>query len=208
MLTTSNQILGYPEGSPSTSDYFKHPLHKHDKYSIAFSFVLKESINGNDLVFGNDFDHPIRDRLPMGFNMGMHIVKWTVDPSIQGDAYADKPYLYSPGLASWNQFLIGDKNPSADQMLVTDQVMEEGAEGAESSDIRSRLEIPSTAAARSKYFQKESRRQAFEFEAGRLYMVDFGNQYLNFNGMYMPRAVLIWIIMLITRRPVYNVAWA
>ncbi|KAJ5574402.1 uncharacterized protein N7459_008829, partial [Penicillium hispanicum] len=175
--------VGYPEGAPSTSNYFKHALHEHDKYSIAFSFVPKQDVNGNDLFFGNDFDHPIRDRLPMGFNMGLNIVKWTLDPNIHGDAYADEPYLYSPALATWNQFRIGDKNSPPGQALTKDHVVEEGAQGTEGPDIRSRFDIPSTAAARRKHFQKEEHRQAFDFEAGRMYMADFGNQFLNFSDL-------------------------
>jgi Protein of unknown function (DUF1769) len=38
--------------------------------------MLKQGINGDDLVFGNDFDHPIRDRLPPGFGTAFKIVKW------------------------------------------------------------------------------------------------------------------------------------
>lgn len=201
-------FTGYPDGSPRTSDYFKHPLHEQDKYSIAFSFIVKEPVNGDDLVFGNDFDYPIRDLLPMGFNMGLHIVKWTLDPSIRGDVYADKPYLYSPALASWNQFCIGDKDPSTDQALVKEQIVEESAQERDGADVRTRLHIPSTAAARRKHFQSQESRQAFEFEPGRLYMADFGNQYLNFSGMYMSALVDVDVIVLILglSRPVCDFA--
>ena len=41
--------------------------------------------------------------------------------------------------------------------------------------------IPSDSAARKKFFLAESRRDAFTFEAGRLYQSDFGNPYLDFN---------------------------
>ena len=176
-------LVGLPDGSPSTSDYFKHSLHESDRYSISFSFIPKEDINGNDLVFGNDFDHPIRDRLPMGFNAALKIVKWTLDPNIQGDPYADKPYLYSPALATWNQLRIGDKNATADRNMMKNYVVEEGAQGTDGANVRTQLQIPSTAEGRRKHFQSEEHRRAFNFEAGRLYMADFGNKYLNFGGM-------------------------
>ncbi|KAJ5282015.1 hypothetical protein N7478_007387 [Penicillium angulare] len=57
----------YPDSSPFTSPYFRHPLPETDQYSISSSIVFKEDINGNDVVFGNDFDYPIRDILPWGF---------------------------------------------------------------------------------------------------------------------------------------------
>ena len=46
---------GLPRNSPSSSDYFSHPLHTSDRYSIGFSFVPKKDIPGQDLVTGFDF---------------------------------------------------------------------------------------------------------------------------------------------------------
>ncbi|KAJ5492807.1 hypothetical protein N7539_001553 [Penicillium diatomitis] len=171
---------GYPDSSPKTSPYFEHPLHKNDQYSICFTFTPKQDINGNDLVFGNDFDKPLRHRLPPGFNAALRVVKWTIDSSLDGDAYADKPYLYSPALASWNQFRIGEKGQAQSSLMEKDLVVEEGADG-QGLEERSKLDIPSTAAERQKFFQKEKNRESFVFEIGRTYMADFGNQYLSFS---------------------------
>ncbi|CAI7670360.1 unnamed protein product [Penicillium manginii] len=175
---------GYPDNSPKTSPYFSQPLHAHDQYSISCSFTPKQNINGNDLVFGNDFDHPIRDRLPMGFNAALKTVKWAIDPSIDGDAYADKPYLYSPALATWNQFRIGGKSTATSTpRLTTEYVVEEGADG-DGVESRASIKIPGdTAKARRSHFQNEKHRKAFEFEAGRTYLADFGNGYLSFSDM-------------------------
>jgi hypothetical protein len=111
-MTSRRSILtipyaGLPEGSPSDSPYFSHPLHTHDRYSISFRFTPKRPISGNDLVFGNDFDHPIRDRLPPGFSMAFRIVKWMIDPGLEGDPYADEPWLYGPVLSSVNILRVG-----------------------------------------------------------------------------------------------------
>jgi hypothetical protein len=38
---------GLPHNSPVTSDYFQHPLHTSDRYSIGFSFVPKRNIKGS-----------------------------------------------------------------------------------------------------------------------------------------------------------------
>ncbi|RMZ78147.1 hypothetical protein DV738_g4057, partial [Chaetothyriales sp. CBS 135597] len=102
-------FTGLPASSPTTSAYFDHPLHKTDQYSISFAFVPKVDIPGNELVFGNDFDRPIRDRLPPGFGQAFKFVKWWIDPGLDGDVYADRPYLYGPALSSWNTFSIGAK---------------------------------------------------------------------------------------------------
>jgi hypothetical protein len=103
------KFTGLPASCPTTSPYFNHPLHKSDQYSISFSFVPKVDIPGNDLIFGNNFDRPIRDRLPPGFNQAFKIAKWFVDPGLEGDPYSDKPYLYGPALSSWNILRIGEK---------------------------------------------------------------------------------------------------
>ncbi|KAJ5234814.1 uncharacterized protein N7469_003982 [Penicillium citrinum] len=174
---------GYPDNSPTTSPYFSHSLHAHDQYSISCSLTPKQNVNGDDLVFGNDFDQPLRDRLPMGFNAALKTVKWAVDPSIDGDAYADKPYLYSPALATWNQFRIGGKNGTSTPKLTTEYVVEEGADG-DGVESRDSLGISGNSAkARRSHFQKKEHRQSFEFEAGRTYMADFGNGYLSFSDM-------------------------
>lgn len=190
------RFTGLPPGCPETSPYFEHPLHKSDQYSISFSFIPKADIRGSDLIFGNDFDRPIRDRLPPGFNQAFRIVKWFIDPGLEGDVYADKPYLYGPALSSWNILRICEKvidpppsdsdangehswkMPNAESFHET--VVEEGAEGS-GEEIRDKASISSDSAARKKFFLDESNREAFTFEAGRLYQSDFGNPYLDFN---------------------------
>ncbi|EED16321.1 conserved hypothetical protein [Talaromyces stipitatus ATCC 10500] len=180
---------GLPNGSPKTSKYFSHPLHESDQYSISFILIPKQDISGNDLVWGNDFNRPIRDSIPPGFNTALRIVKWAIDPGLDGDPYADKPYLYSPGLASWNYFRIGEK-VGPEELSAGDEkkenvhdrisVVEEGAEGTGEKE-RGRLQIPNDVSQRKKYFLDENVRNDFVFEKGRQYLIDFGNPYLGFN---------------------------
>ncbi|KAL2863818.1 DUF1769 domain-containing protein [Aspergillus lucknowensis] len=171
---------GFPDHAPQTNRYFSHPLHHKDQYSISFAIAFKHPVNGNDLLFGNDFDRPIRDRLPPGFNAALRLVQWTIDPSLDGDAYADKPYMYSPAVATWNQFRIGDKINGGQLPDVHNLVIEEGAEG-EGESIRDEKGIPGTVQGRRAHFQSEDTRKAWEFEVGRVYFADFGNRYLDFN---------------------------
>ncbi|KAL4891760.1 hypothetical protein BDV59DRAFT_63277 [Aspergillus ambiguus] len=172
---------GYPDGSPKTSSYFSHPLHQSDQYSISFAIVFKHNVNGKDLVFGNDFDRPIRDRLPPGFNAALRLVQWTIDPTLDGDAYADRPYLFSPALATWNQFRIGEKIKRDHEVpTLHGTVVEEGGDG-DGVEIREDLGVGESTDQRRKFFQAEANRDAFVFEEGRTYWVDFGNPYLGFN---------------------------
>ncbi|CBF81081.1 hypothetical protein AN5207.2 [Aspergillus nidulans FGSC A4] len=166
---------GFPNGAPRSNPYFDHPDHSKDQYSISFGIAFKKPINGNDLVFGNDFDRPIRDRLPPGFNGALRVAQWTIDPTLDGDAYADKPYLYSPALATWNRLRVGKKEKLPDVQGIVEEGEEDGV------DVRSAKGVPEDVNGRRSYFQNEERRKEWEFEEGRVYYADFGNQYLDFN---------------------------
>ncbi|KAK3115252.1 hypothetical protein LTR53_005572 [Teratosphaeriaceae sp. CCFEE 6253] len=177
-------------GRPSdhkTSPYFSTPAHTHDLYSLQFTFTLKHDINGHDLVFGNDFDHPIRDKLPPGFQQAFNIAKWFIDPGLYGDVQADEPYLYSPLLSSMNILRVGPKDDREQEKLeeiranATDvQVLEEGGD-ADGEAFRTEHKVPADAAARKKYFLTEQHLKDFTFEKDREYHNDFFNPYLDFN---------------------------
>ncbi|KAJ5232300.1 hypothetical protein N7468_005256 [Penicillium chermesinum] len=171
---------GLPKSCPESHPYFDHELHKSDTLSISLAFKLNTKVNGNDLVFGNDFDHSIKSRLPMGFSIAMNIVKTVIDPSIDGDAYAEKPYLYSPGLATWSQFRIGSKD---DSIPAPDTVIEEGASDPAAQRVRDESKMPATSSERKKHFQSQQHREAFDFEAGRYYMADFSTGYINLSDL-------------------------
>jgi hypothetical protein len=176
---------GLPHSSPPTSPYFELPPHdkNKDQYSIAFKFSPKSNINGNDLVFGNDFDHPIRDRLPPGFNTAFKIVKWVVDPGLDGDVYADQPYLYGPAASSVNILHVGGKSDNS-EVVKRDAglVFQEGGD-EEGMELRREKGVPDTEAARKNHFLYEENRREWEWEAGRVYGCDFYNPYLDFNGI-------------------------
>jgi len=179
---------GLPKDSPKTSPYFSHDPHTHDLYSLAFTFTPKEDISGHDLVFGNDFDHPIRDKLPPGFQQAFNIVKWFVDPGLYGDVHADEPYLYGPLLSSMNVLRIGPKDDAAQERLEETRanndeevvILREGADG-DGQEVREKLGLPSDAAGRKKFFLTEQHLKQFTFEKGREYANDFFNPYLDFN---------------------------
>ncbi|KAK0736029.1 hypothetical protein B0T21DRAFT_401667 [Apiosordaria backusii] len=165
---------------PSTSPYFDHEPHKYnnDQYSIAFRFTLKpppgdmssrnetgeteddsgEEIDGDDTIgvkasdlqFGNDFDHPIRDRLPPGFGTALRIVKWWVDPGLDGDPYADEPFLYGAALSSFNTVCVGP---------------------GEFDEKKGGLQ---------KWALKQENLEKWVWEYGREYSVDFYNPYIDF----------------------------
>jgi len=171
--------------APTTSSYFNDSDRSKEQYSIGFSFVPKVDINGADTLWGNDFDHPVRDRLPPGFDMAVKIVKRLVDPTIELDAYADKPWMYAPSMVSFFAFRIGEKK-DVDQWItegiphVEDaEPLKEGADG-DGAEVRKALEMPDDRHARRKKFRSKEEMAKFTFEAGRLYQADFFNPYIDF----------------------------
>ncbi|KAK2878187.1 hypothetical protein FQN49_001068 [Arthroderma sp. PD_2] len=195
---------GLPDSSPRTHEHFSHPSRVNDQYSLAISLVPKKVIPGDELVLGNDLDRPIRDRLPPGSSYAFKFIKWWVDPGLEGDIYADHPYIYGPGLSSWNYFRIcgkegekfesegaegagaeyngteGGSSAKESSLEIHEAVVEEGAEGS-GQEIRDRLQIPEDPSLRQKFFLTEQNRKDFEFEPGRVYKADFGNPYIGFS---------------------------
>lgn len=177
---------GLPKGSSNTSPYFSTPPHDYnkDQYSIAFRFTPKkpsgtdsEGIKATDLQFGNDFDHPIRDRLPPGFNTALNIVRWWIDPGLDGDAYADSPYLYGPALSSFNVVHSGKGEFDEEKGGLWFE------EGGDDHGLEERQEIgaPSDAKARMKWALKKESKEHWVWKYGKTYGVDFFNPYLDFS---------------------------
>jgi hypothetical protein len=171
---------GLPSHSPAHSPYFDDPGHERDLYSIAFSLVPKQDLPSIDTVWGNDFDHPIREKLPPGFNTAFKIVKEFIDPALSCDAYADEPWLYGPSLTSWFAFRIGDVVCEDEVPFQEDEApMKEGADGS-GHDVRRKHNLPDTGDKRRLHFRNPTHREAFVFEKGRVYQGDFFNPYIDF----------------------------
>lgn len=185
---------GLPRGSPATSPYFSTPPHstQGDQYSIAIRFRLKtpegegsgeaEGVSAADLQFGNDFDHAIRDKLPPGFGTALSIVKWWIDPGLDGDAYADEPYLYGPALSSFNAVRVG-----AGDVPVDDERgglwVEEGAGDEAGAQLREGLGAPPGGRERMKWALAADVKEKWIWEFEREYAVDFFNPYLDFSEL-------------------------
>ncbi|KAK8210890.1 hypothetical protein IWZ01DRAFT_297296 [Phyllosticta capitalensis] len=180
--TRIRDFTGLPLTSPASTPYFNDPAHSRDRYSISFSFVPKRDLPSADCVFGPDFDRPVRDRLPPGFNYAFNIVKRFIDPGIECDAYADEPWLYGPALSCWFTLRVGDKvGQRGDVPEIREApALAEGGDG-DGEQVRKGLGLPADADKRRKWFLDREHREAFVFEEGRAYQGDFFNPYLDFN---------------------------
>ncbi|EAQ83421.1 hypothetical protein CHGG_09825 [Chaetomium globosum CBS 148.51] len=136
-----------------------------------------DGVLGTDLQFGNDFDHPIRDRLPPGFGTAMNIVKWWIDPGLEGDPYADVPYLYGPALSSFNAVHVGEGEEDEAKGGLW---FEEGGDEA-GKEWRKELGAPDDPKQRMKWALKTENKEKWTWEYERAYGVDFFNPYIDFN---------------------------
>lgn len=80
-------------------------------FSIQVQGRFLQPTSADDCVFGNTFDTPIRDRLPFGTSAALKAISY-IDPSLENDLYADKPWAWSPLLATMNY--ISTKRLDAD----------------------------------------------------------------------------------------------
>ena len=142
-------------------------------------------MSGQSLVFGNDIDHPVRDRLPYGTGAAFKILKTVIDPGLDGDLYADKPHLYGCALSSFNVIRVGDKLKEGQKLekgeKAGDEVTEEGGDG-EGLEWRKQRDVPEPAGKRKSWFLGRGRPDTWTWEEGRIYKADFFNPYLDFNG--------------------------
>lgn len=111
-----------------------------------------------------------------------------VDPGLDGDVYADEPYLYGPAASSLNVLFVegeGDsKGKEAEEEEDVGLVFEEGGDEA-GEEHRRECGIPDGEAARKKYFLTEAHRKEWNWEAGKSYGCDFFNAYLDFNSEWL-----------------------
>ncbi|KAH0610239.1 uncharacterized protein H6S33_011766 [Morchella sextelata] len=180
---------------PPTHPYFTHPTHAKEKdlYSFQLLFTPAADINGADLVWGNDFDRPIRDLLPYGFGVFWNIGKW-IDPGLEGDLYEDKPWVWGSVLSSMNVIAVAPPGTSTPQEAeISDVVQTEmqvptaaeawGGDTVLEEDMAAAAEpagIPVAAGARKKFFLERAKRESFTFRKGWRYGLDFFGPWLDF----------------------------
>ncbi|KOS23328.1 UPF0590 protein [Escovopsis weberi] len=137
-------------------------------------------ISAADLLFGNDFDRPIRDRLPPGVNTAMGIVKWWIDPGLQGDVYADKPYIYGPALSSFNVVSVGGGLYDEKKGGLW---VEEGGDDKAGVEFRRAVGAPADNKARMKWALRQASKERWVWEYDKTYALDFYNPYLDFTNL-------------------------
>ncbi len=104
------RMLNYPGMVPEGCERIANPpsnyFHgRNRRYSIMFQGKFKQDWNGDDIIFGTDFDEPVR--MPTGIGIAVKIAQW-LDPNIQMDLYSKTPYMFSPLLCAMNYLSVFD----------------------------------------------------------------------------------------------------
>lgn len=137
-----------------------------DTSSVQFIGTIKTDVTGDELLFGNDFDEPIKGSLPPGTSLGLKAMKW-IDPSLETDLYADKPWAFSPLLATMN--------------LLNTTGNTKGL-GRIEEDTSNLVKEKITTKQRRIYFAEKTHREKYQLKdiaiAG-----DFSNPFIDFNSL-------------------------
>lgn len=142
--------------------YFDSEHHKNDSFSVQFVVTFRTDVSGERLVWGNDWDTPIRDILPWGFSAAFASFKYAIDPGVDGDPYADKPWIYGAVLSSINYMEKLDSTTPPQSVL--GPIEEAGNK------------------ARHKEYLDKTKLKQFQFKAGQSYAFDFSNPYLDMSS--------------------------
>lgn len=109
-----------PEGTSALrSKYFDHNYAKNLTWSIQVQGRFKKPVSGDALVFGNQFEKPIRDRLPWGTSVALKAIN-ILDPNLRHDVYCDQPWAFGPLLTSVSRINIQHNDNHNEQSISHD----------------------------------------------------------------------------------------
>lgn len=135
---------------------------------IFVKFTPLLDIEGSKLLFGNDCEVPISQKVPTSLiSTGLHFFKWFVNPTINSNLYDEKPYLYGLALNSFTK--IGRGSLIDEQKFVLQ----------ETECLSVNDEIPTAPAKRQKYFCNLKNCESYKFEKDQTYFFLFDTNLIN-----------------------------
>ncbi|OCF74400.1 hypothetical protein I204_04772 [Kwoniella mangroviensis CBS 8886] len=161
-------------------EYFGAKGREGMSYGIVVKGKYKKPFNADTVVFGNVFEKPIRDNLPWGTSIATKFM-YFVDPTVEADIYADKPWALSPALATMAHLSLGGKNEGPYVEENSLEWLKENVKGVD--DIPSYTDDKSQISSRRKWLTKASNRQAVEVDEGTEVGMEFCNGLLDFNTL-------------------------
>lgn len=189
-----------PEGVSHNKDtpYFNAGHGKGQSWSMQIQGRFLQPVNADDLVFGNEFDKPIKDHLPYGTSLALQFVRM-VDPNLEHDLYANKPHAWSPYLATMPRIRStpfeakGDNNdfeawpkftetPNYVEDDITSLIPKEVAE-KEKDTVANFKGIDKAHEYRQRFLSNRQHRQAITVGPSNIVEADFYNGFIDFNDL-------------------------
>jgi hypothetical protein len=186
-----------PDGVDHRKDtpYFDGGYSKGMSWSMQIQGRFKVDVNGDDLIFGNEFDRPIKDHLPYGTSLALQFAK-VVDPNLEHDLYADRPHAWSPYLATMpriSSHQVKDNTsvdnwpafPAAPDYIqedISSLIPEELAE-KEKDTVANFKGIDKAHEYRQRFMGNRAHRQEITIKPDQIITADFVNAYINFNDL-------------------------
>ncbi|KAF9362122.1 hypothetical protein BGX26_000010 [Mortierella sp. AD094] len=105
-LRNLDKAFGFAQGqiedglkSMPNSPWFTKPGGNNNLSSVQISGRFKREWQGDQIVFGNQFEKPLR--LPPFSSIALKFIQF-IDPGLKADIYADRPWAFSPLIATMN----------------------------------------------------------------------------------------------------------
>lgn len=135
-------------------------------------------MNGDDLVFGNVFERPIRKSLPWGTGIATKFM-YFIDPTLELDVYADKPWALSPVLSTMNHLALKKKeNKSEVEMEAPTAMGIFKAVDEHALHVVDRPEDSHDVAKRRRFFGDAGNRELVTFDKTLETEMEFGSGFL------------------------------
>ncbi|KAI8802618.1 hypothetical protein BJ742DRAFT_533305 [Cladochytrium replicatum] len=158
------RLKNFPDTNDEpNSSYFDQ--RRSAEYSIQIEITFFEDYNGDEVLFGNDFDRKLR--LPPGASIGLSIVQYMIDPTLEADISSSQPWAYSPALTTMNVVKVSSPSQphTPGSFIPRDDIPADD------------LPVSQT---RGRYYATRQKREEYKFKKGVRYCFDFFNGYLSF----------------------------
>ncbi|WVR06751.1 hypothetical protein IAU60_003786 [Kwoniella sp. DSM 27419] len=149
-------------------------------YGIVVKGKFKKDLSAEEVVFGNVFEKPIRDNLPWGTSIATKFM-YFVDPTVEADIYADKPWALSPALATMSHLSLNEGENGGSEVYVQEDSVEWLNERG--ADIGPAADEKAQAAARRKWLGKKDNREKITISKDTAVGLEFCNGLLDFNTL-------------------------
>ncbi|XAO27376.1 hypothetical protein I312_106229 [Cryptococcus bacillisporus CA1280] len=167
-------------------EYFEEGGRGGMTYGIVVKGKFLEDLTADEVVFGNTFERSIKDSLPWGTSVATKFM-YFIDPTLELDIYADKPWALSPALATMNYLSLEDGSKVEKDLVVKENSLEfiksksndNGTAVPTPKEGNEKIEIN----ARRKWLANKENREKIKLGKDVAVGMEFANGLLDFNTL-------------------------